>query len=147
MEQWLQSAPPLKRLAFGTILLEAVENHRAASERLDSYLPFVQLDPNSSDFHFKINRPRPSQCGIERLTINRLMTWSLFRWQIGVTLSQGAAGERRDLVPASGLSCRLELDISSSSDFEGPIPRDNLTRLWRELVQLAKEIAAEGDKP
>ncbi len=146
MEKWLKVSPPLKRLALGTVLLQPVENHESGYRLLNDYLPFVQLDPDTSDFNFKINRRRPSNCGIEGLKINRLMNWSLLRWKIDLNVSQGGNSPRQ-LAPASGVACRVELDVNTVPDFEGELPQDPLIPLCQELMQLGQEIAAAGDNP
>ena len=73
------------------------------------------------------------------------MNWSLLRWGIDTNVSQGGNSPRQ-LAPESGYACRVELDINSVPDFEGELSRDRLIPLWKEFMQLAQEIAAEGDK-
>ena len=65
----LESVPPLKRLAVGSVLLHEEENSAAGYEQLQSYLPRLDLNPgHSRDLHYRINRPRPSRvlAGLER---------------------------------------------------------------------------------
>ena len=55
---------------------------------------------------------------------------------------------RVSLFPSSDtFSCRLELDINTSADYKNDLPVDKLTDVFLELVDLAKEIALEGDIP
>jgi hypothetical protein len=145
VERWLEMAPTLKRLALGAVLHQPVEGQEAGYIRLGKYLSFP-LDPTASDFNFRINRRRESSSGIEGLQINRLMVWSCFGWEMGMQFTLEGS-EPRSTASATGHACRLELDINSAPEFIGPLPQDRLVRLWRELLQLATEIAAEGDKP
>ena len=62
-----------------------------------------------------------------------------------MNVSQGGNSPRQ-VTPASGYACRVELDINSVPDFEAELPQDRLLPLWQEFLQLAQEIAAEGDK-
>ena len=145
MEKWLSKSPPLKRLAFGTVLLQSVENRESGYRLLNDYLDYVQLDPNASDFTFQINRCRASDSGVDGLKINRLMKWTLFRWEIGINVSEGGKSPRH-LTPSKGFACRLELDINTVPDIENDLPNDRLIPLWKELIHIAHDIAAEGDK-
>lgn len=151
MQRWLSTAPPLKRLAFGTVLFQPVADRASGYRRLDDYLPFVEVTPGghaapeTTDFMFKINRPRLSTSGVPDLKINRLMTWSFIHWNLAVEVSH-AGGEPQPLPPASGYACRLELDISSSGESKAAIAHQDLIPLWQELFDLAGEITVGGDK-
>lgn len=140
---WLQRAPAIQRLALGAILLAPVENTKAGYARLATFLPF-DLDPNSSDFLYQINRPRPAQA-LDGLEINRLSKWSVARMQ-SLRLAIGPASptvEAVDVLTAS----RLEFDVNTSPKWETALPSEALPALLDELVGLGQEIAAKGDKP
>jgi hypothetical protein len=51
--------------------------------------------------------------------------------------------------PAGSLAyaCRLELDINTDAAFPNVLPKERLASIFRELVELAKEITARGDNP
>jgi len=146
MLTWLSPSivPPLRRLAFGAILLQPVEDHAKGYELLANYLPAVNLSSDSSDFMYQINRPRSSQ--LKLLTdrkLNRLSKWSCSafqhgRLQISPEGSASVFGEKQ-------FACRLELDISTSADFKDELPHQILADLFRELFELGKEIAIKGD--
>lgn len=81
MLRWfaLGTCPPVRRLAFGAILLQPVEDRQTGYRQISAYLPSVRLDPEgSSDFSYQINRPRDSTSGISGLRINRLSKWSSY---------------------------------------------------------------------
>jgi hypothetical protein len=157
MLRWLEaeSAPELLRLAFGAVLLQLVENREEGYRRIATYLPSVGLDPEgSSDFLYRINRPRTS-AEVAGLRVNRLSTW----W-VGLLRSRMLAIEPSSqsavLLPGTdNYACRLELDINTAPGLdiktapglEHKLPRNQLSRLLQELVDVAKEIAEVGDIP
>jgi len=150
MLRWLGSedCPELARVAFGSVLLQPVGSRDESYRRLGSYLPSLQLDAQgSSDFLYRINRPRASTAGLAGLRINRLSTWSAVvlrsaKFAIGTgpgpTVWSSAREEH---------ACRLELDVNTMSDFKGLLPRQHVVGVFQELVNLGKEIAERGDIP
>ncbi|MBL8793897.1 MAG: hypothetical protein JNM56_08330, partial [Planctomycetia bacterium] len=67
MEGWLPRCPPIHRLAFGANLLLPVENHEAGYRMLDRYLRWLEIDPQSSEILYRVNRRRPSGTGVQGL--------------------------------------------------------------------------------
>jgi hypothetical protein len=74
MDQWLQHCPPINRLAFTGSLLQPVDNHPAGYEILNRYMRWVEIDPQSSEFLYRINR-RANSTAVQGLDLNRLSTW------------------------------------------------------------------------
>lgn len=149
MVRWLDSGmcPVLQRLAFGAILILPVDSRTTGYRKLSPYLPSVTLDPEgSSDFTYQINRPRDSSSGIAGLKVNRLSKWSvastrLLGFLVEPELSPGVdRGEEY-------FACRLELDINTAPGRQEPIPQNQLGRVFKELVELGREIVTEGDLP
>jgi hypothetical protein len=125
-------------------LLRPVEDEKAGYRQLSTFLPF-ELDPDSSDFSYQINRPRPSQA-LDDLEINRLCKWSVARIRsLRLTLGSGSPiAEAVDVLTA----CRLEFDVNTSPKWgQKPLPSEALPALLDELHHLGQEIATEGDKP
>ena len=89
LSRWMPSSPPLDRIAFGLNAWTPVPNHEEAYGVLDALLPAVEFDPESSDFQYRINRPRASRLDVENLRINRLSTWTAIRMEL-VALTGGA---------------------------------------------------------
>lgn len=145
MARWFKVSPPLRRLAFGTILVLPVESRESGYEVLGNYLPNVKLDPiGTSDFLYQINRPRPNQSQIPELLINRLTKWSVLKR--GLARFELSPGAQVALFPSSEtLACRLELDINTSGDYKSDLPSDKLIDVFNELVELTKEISLKGD--
>ena len=148
MGKWLKRSPPMKRLAFGAVLLLPVDSMVDGYKQLDRLLPSVKIDAeNSSDINYRINRRRPSKSGIAGLEINRLSTWSVARfresmWQIPVDEpSQSRVHELGDPVHA----CRLELDINTVPGSDRRLKKGALASLLDELVEFGSEIASKGD--
>lgn len=144
---FLQSGcPPIKRLAFGAILIQPVENHEAGYRQLDDYLPAVTLSPESSEFLYRINRKVKAH-SVSDLTLNRLSTWACIRQ--GRTTVAISAPDGGILTETGGeeFFCRLELDINTEAGRTTPLPESSLLMLWEELVGLGRGIAERGDVP
>jgi hypothetical protein len=142
MKLWLgNESPTLARLAFGAQVIQTVDNHKEAYNRLSAYLPFEIDGSNSSDFLYRINKKRQSKLNLEGLEINRLSTWSALRFQ-GNIRSSASPRQNRAL---ERYACFLELDINTSPDFEGDLKSDVLSDVFSELIALGLEIAERGD--
>jgi len=148
MCRWFEfeTCPSVQRLAFGAILLQPVKNKQAGYRQISPYLPSVQLDPEgSSDFSYRINRPRDTSSGITGLKINRLSNWSVATWRRAeLSVGQTWMGYFQ---AQEHYACRLELDINTAPYFQGELHREQLPLIFQELVDLGKKIATEGDIP
>lgn len=142
MLRWLAVCPVLKRLAFGAKLIQTTEGHVAGYSLLSKYLHSVKIDPESSDFSYQINRARQSRSRIPNLRINRLSKWVLLQIQMQLFAIDG-----RVTTTPPRYGCLLELDINTSPEFEGELPKAEYPALLEELVELGKEIALKGDIP
>ena len=146
MQRWfdLETCPELRRMAFGAALLLLVDGKEAGYRQLQAYLPSVELDPNSSDFLYRINRPRQCSLGIEGLQVNRLSSWSvaLVR-KLALDFASGSLHEQEERQDFH--ACRLELDMNTAADWNQTLPAERTPEILTELVQLGKEIAEEGD--
>lgn len=147
VDKWskLDTCPPLSRLAFGAVLLCPVGNRFEGYTTLSSYLHKVVIDPEgSSDFFYQINRPRITGTQIPNLTINRLSKWSVLALRIATIDPQGLLSVPKG---KEQFSCRLELDINTSNEYRGTINQKAIENVFRELVDLGREIAEKGDIP
>ena len=143
MTRWVPSCPVPRRFALGLSAFVLVPGHREAYMTLDALLPSVEVDPESTDFQYRVNRPRRSRLDLPDLRINRLMTWHALRFELEV-VSEGSA-QRYRAEPV--FACRADLDINTSPDFEGPLPQEKLGDLLHEFLDLSLEILKEGDRP
>lgn len=142
----VETCPPIQRLAFGTTLIQPVQNRPEGYRQIALYLPAIKLDAEgSSDFHYRINRRRPSKTEGQNLVINRLSTWSVMAW--GRAFFSVGAGRASAASQTSGFALRLELDINTAQDFQGQLSKEQLPGIFEELVEMGKEIAQEGDIP
>ncbi len=134
------SLPPLQRLAFGAVLQQHVDSREAGYRKLDDYLHFVKMDPeNSSDFVFRINRPRNST--VQDIEVNRLSKWTIPMWVLHRL--QGGVDPKPKPIGKPQFACRLELDINTDGAFSGRLDRPY--DLFLELMALGEEIAIKGD--
>jgi len=147
MGRWLTDCPPIKRLAFAANLLQFVDSREEAYSRLNKYLLSVEVDPDSSDFMYRVNRRRESQTGIEGLRINRLCTWAAAKLSFGLyAVSQGTGESQNVSIKEDQNACVLELDVNTVPDFPGPqLPKDTLLQIYTELVDVGLETAELGD--
>lgn len=146
MTRWfaVENSFPVKRLAFGAILFDMVDNREEGYRRLAGYLPAVKINSeNSADFLYQINRPRISTTEVQGLSINRLTKWAVAQGQVraysllpNLTVFSPGAGQ---------FACMLELDLSTDNDFIGELPNQQLSPIFNELVQLGLEISQQGD--
>ena len=146
MSKWLQrnDLPASTRLAIGGIATLAVSDRESGYNILSHFLNFDVDTRDTSDFLYQINRIRQSTV-IENMKVNRLS-----RWYVGQFLRRTIAvsGEGIISTPSSEpteISCRIELDINTSTDDDRVISYDNLVPLTRELFALASEIIVMGD--
>jgi hypothetical protein len=140
--------PSVTRLSFAGKVTQQTKTHETGYQTLGKYLSGVKLDPKSSDFVYRINRPRPFAGGIKNLTINRLSTWMVVKFQIQAqpTLSSGQTLASH-VVQDNLFACLLELDVNTALEYKGELPRVKMVRLFRDLVELGREIAVRGDVP
>jgi hypothetical protein len=143
MEQWLQHCPPIHRLAFTASLLQSVPDHQAGYRMLDRYLRWVDLDPQSSEFLYRINR-RANSTVVQGMGINRLSTWLVGKFAVVVRIVAGGHPEQQ-VQPTETFACAVELDINTAPEFQGPLPHADLPRIFAELVAAGVEIARRGD--
>lgn len=149
MLRWfnLKTCPELKRLAFGPTFVYPVDSRVAGYRQLSVYLHSIKLDPEgSSDFLYQINRIRNSTSKIDGLKINRLSKWSVSALQ-RMDFSVGKEIDLSVTKRQAQYACRLDLDINTAAEFAGPLPKKQLSLIFQELLDLAKEIALEGDIP
>lgn len=139
---WLEGGNiSIRRFALGSINNRSCSDHAEAYNFLDSKLPFVQLDPNSFDFNYQINRPRFIQTSFNsEFKINRLSKWiaikGIFEKQ---TPEQAAAVEHKFY------AARCEFDINTDADFLDEIPTADAKAIFGNCFEFSQEILIAGD--
>ncbi len=146
MIKWLklETAPHIQRLAFGMVLLQPVPDRKVGYQTLSRYLPAVELDQDSTDFSYQINRMRDSTI-IPHLKLNRLSKWAVMTF-VGASISiVGVVPTEFVLSAPPQFACRLELDVNTAQDYGGKFDQSNSPTVFQELITLAQEIVREGD--
>jgi hypothetical protein len=145
MTRWLRErCPPIKRLAFLATLVQKVESREEGYVKLNQYLRHLELFTDSSDFLYQINRKRQSELGITGLEINRLSTWSVTIVQRKVGTLVGSEDRIESAEPQ--LYCSVGLDVNTIHEYPCPtLSADRLPEIFEELINMATEIARDGD--
>jgi hypothetical protein len=128
------------RVAVGAHYVQPVANKDKGYELLVEYLPGIRLDASSSDFQYRINRPRSIVCAGQEVRLNRLSTWSCLSVKVGVEVGGMSSPE----VISSAVS--VLTDVST-------VPEQNYSNFTEQvkasvtgtLFQFSKEIAQKGD--
>ncbi len=147
MSRWvgLPNLPGIKRLALAARLIQKVADRESGYRLLGLYLPDVRLDPESTDFVYRINRKRPSRSEIPGMFINRLMTWQVLKVQTQMRGNLVGTVEMIESPVTEIALCCLDIDMNTIHEFSGEIPPSSLSVLFGELSDLAVEIATKGD--
>lgn len=135
---------PLRRIAIGALLAQHTSDNDESYGRLANILPRLNLVPGqTSDLIYRINRPRDSKCQ-EGLKLNKLATWSaaVFRafQVVGDARQTGNFG-----MVAESYEIRLEFDVNTSGERTESIPVENIECIFNELMQIATDLATNGD--
>lgn len=143
--EWLrrEDLPEITRLAFGLIAKHPEADHRSGYLVLPEYVP-VRVDPATSDFLYQINRPTRS-AAVEGLAINRLSRWSIAAYR-SVSFRVGIADSEPEVVHAaeSQFALRAELDVNTAFEFKGNLPKERLSAIYAELVELGRILIRDG---
>jgi hypothetical protein len=139
LSPWLQfPSISITRIAFGEVLRLPVANRVAGYRTLRELIRAVAPDPESArDFLYQINKPRDSRVA-PGLLVNRLTKWASVDLQVGVAHSSKPTSTQAFV--------RLELDLSTDKDAQRDLAKEKtLGPILREMMQLGREIATEGD--
>jgi hypothetical protein len=148
MRPWLQDlCPTIKRIGFAGSLIQETASLADAYRLLGLYLPGVAIDPDSSDFLYRVNRKRRSNSAVPDLLINRITLWSALKAAAVVqTLNIGAATQPAPTaVGEPRYAAVLNLDVNSNAEREEELPQAAKLALLDELTAFAIEIASSGD--
>lgn len=143
----LDKIPDIQRLAFGALLFQQVASKKVGYEILSKYLTFKIEADKVSDLLFQINRPRYSLLETT-LLLNRLTKWSVGAIDL-VALELSRSGKNTIVKSFSTTNLiyavRLELDMNTSPEYQGPFKKKEILPIFEELIDLGKEISREGD--
>jgi hypothetical protein len=142
MARWLSQSPSLIRLAFAVVVHRPVANKATGYRCLGKYLTCLQIDPNSDDLMYQINRPRTSSV-VRDLKINRFSRWSVAQF---MSLRLAVAGQTlQPNVEPGPFSCRIDLDLSTDGQRVEPLEHAMLQRLFDEMKTMSEELLVRGD--
>ena len=145
VEPWLMNDKNnnIIRLAAGGVHLAQVKSRKEGYQRLEAFLPAVQIDAdNSRDFQYQINRRRDSKTGEEDSYFNRISKWSVVKSKTVIIDETGTVN--KEIFPTK-FACRLAIDISTPHDNEMVFNRGLIVPLSHELHELGIEITDNGD--
>lgn len=135
---------PLVRVAFGAVLLSRADSKVDAYSRLKNLLSSVSVDPEQMrDLVYRINWPITSKV-VQGLTVNRITNWGALQIQIQQVSLHEPAGNS---VSVPKHAVRLELDHSTDAARKETFAAGDVEKVYAELVTLASENAAKGEKP
>jgi hypothetical protein len=145
--RWTASAwfPSVSRVAVGFTLLSPTRDRETGYQELSQFIDGVPNTPDARDFHYQVNRPRASRAGIEGLQVNRLAKWSVGAFLVFAVAFDGTSN------PSSANSTpryhlHLDLDINTSADYQGVIPRGSIEGLIDDLFAAGQEISEHGNR-
>ena len=132
MRRWMvMHCPQIRRIAFTGLLMREAGSHEDAYRLLQPYLRrAVRIDPESTDFTYRINRPRRSRVAGFDLRINRLSTWQAAKYSMyaGAVLP-GGEGRGAPFVPTrSGFGIMLQFDVNTDAERLEEFPRRSQVR-------------------
>ncbi|MCH8837219.1 MAG: hypothetical protein IIA60_05370 [Candidatus Marinimicrobia bacterium] len=142
IDRWLslEELPDFQRIAFGAVLIYPVASLEEGYTSLQGLIPSLRIDPSAStEFEYSTNRPIEISVNDEQIQINRLSKWSMKNYKVISIDPSGTQHAARQYL------CRLELDINSSQDRAGALPRQEIPKLFHQLVDLGKQISEHGE--
>lgn len=145
LEVSMREVRQVDRLAFGAGFVRTAANELEGSMQLSAFLPFIGSEQQvGSDFIYQVNRRRRSLT-VPHVSINRIARWSLGQHIVG-TLQFGPSAPPNISTTAAQLVSKLNVDINSDPR-SSAVSLDKMADLLDEFIELAHEIATEGDVP
>ena len=133
----------MQRLAVGAVLLHPVKSAADGYKVLRSILAVAREIPETaSDFSLQLNVPVSlSVGGIGDIRINRLLRWTVARFQIMNMV--GGSGVPTQIVSGTETHvARVEMDINTPADLAAPLSYQNILDVINHLAAMACAIAA-----
>jgi hypothetical protein len=134
----------VQRFAVGEHFLIPTSSRVAAYKILGSCLPSVDVDAeNSSDFLYRINRPREIELGGKKILVNRLSQWGCLVFNVIVTSAEVSKTAN------IGDTVSLLTDVNSAQgvDIGTILDTRQQSQLITILFALSREISEKGDLP
>jgi hypothetical protein len=134
------------RVAFGGVLLLETESNQESYEKLKFFLKSVSVDAERMrELIYRINWPQRSKES-DDININRITIWNALRLGSGVLQLTGGQVQASRIASES-YAVRLEFDHSTDAERPNAIGKEKIQPIFAELVSLASENAAQGERP
>lgn len=138
----------VNRLAFGAVLSLPVQDREEGYAVVSSLLPF-DLDLNSRDFFYRINRPRPARS--YDIDLNRLNDWLVLEvFSLPLMFNQLQSidpAKPNSVVNVSTFAARCQIDVNTNPQQTFTATPEQQVALLDEMHELTTELATEGDVP
>jgi hypothetical protein len=144
--RWLPSSPKLVRMAYGGVALRPTTDTKTGYSEISKLEPALQLPENEefSDFMLQLNRPR-NISQPKAMRINRLLKWSVLRFQVFAIHADTLTGKTQHQVEAGAHYVRMELDINTAPLTDGSaFENSENVPIFRELVSTYRTILERG---
>jgi len=140
----MEDCPISNRIALGVILYVPIKDNIEGMNRLKKYLKSVNIIDEAGDFLYRINIPLKSNTENE-IDINRLVTWhvgliKVLKMELNSSLAIYDQKEE-----ASGLVCRVEMDLSTVQNAEVKMNPDQQKNIAHKLIEIANGVAETGE--
>ncbi|WP_441231445.1 hypothetical protein AB7828_24880 [Tardiphaga sp. 215_C5_N2_1] len=137
---WLpQIEVPLLRISFIGVAVAPASSRDESYSIVAQSVKSLKVDTSMHDLMYRVNWRAPTDLVPEKY-LNRLTTWSSFKFRISAGLDQSNAmeiGERN--------FARLDLDINTPGERVEPLVHKDIGPLFEELFRLAAENIAQGE--
>lgn len=131
----------LRRVAVGEHFILSAKSKEDAYALMAKFLPDVRIDTaSSSDFLYRINRPRNFDAGGKSIAINRLSQWSCMRLQIRI--EAGSATGKTNIGDAVSLT--TDINTVPEADFSN-LSAESKIELIGNIFDFSRELAEKGD--
>jgi hypothetical protein len=130
------------RVAIGAHYVQLVASKEEGYQQLAAKIPGIRLDGDSSDFQYRINRPRTISCAGQQVLFNRLSTWGCMSIKIGVEVAGGMSSHS---IIGSAVSANTDINTAPSVDMS-KFGEDVKKNVIETLFKLSREIPETGDK-
>jgi len=135
--------PEVRRLAVGEQTLMPAASRIEAYKALARFLPSIKIDAeNSSDFFYRINRPRIVDFNGQKRVINRLSQWGCLQLNVTVTASEVSK------TVVSGEAVSLITDVNSTAEDDlSALTSEEKVKITDKLFAFSAELSEKGDHP
>lgn len=140
LRSWLNKFPgKYTRLAFGTTLLNEIQDQQVGYLQLNEFLPFMRIASDSwQDFYVQLNKPKIiKRLNGDEISINRLINYSVVNMQM-MNFSSGI------VIPTKKYYSRIDFDINTSAETISEFDNEDFIHdlnVLTDIVGAAKSVA------